>query len=85
MFDVAHYIPVPSFDPDVINVASLRTRLSRLSDDELSALEDDLDFCTFTGVPSARILDVLDLVTTLDEGWQRQRSKRINPSVPAPY
>ena len=35
--------------------------LARLSDAELEALEDDLDFYTFTGLPSARINSILSL------------------------
>lgn len=85
MFDAAYYFPFQASDPSLLDQETLEARLSRLSDDELAALEDDLDFCSFTGVPSARILDVLDLVTTLDDGWQEQRSKRISPSVPAPF
>jgi len=38
---------------------ALARALRSLSDADLAALEDDLDFCGFTGVPSARIVEVL--------------------------
>ena len=85
MFDLAYYFPFQASDPELIDHETLETRLGRLSDAELSALEDDLDFCSFTGVPSVRILDVLDLVTTLDTDWQRLRVSRTSPSVPAAF
>ena len=85
MFDLAYYTPFQASDPDTIDQETLEARLGRLSDAELSALEDDLDFCRFTGVPSARILDVLDLVTTLDNEWQKLRVNRVTPSVPAAF
>ncbi len=85
MFDLAYDFPFQASDPDLIDQETLEARLGRLSDAELSALEDDLDFCSFTGVPSARILDVLDLVTTLDTDWQKLRVNRVSPAVPAAF
>ena len=55
---------------DLFDQDRLEAVLSALSDEELTALEDDLDFCNFTGVPSQRVLEVLNDFTQLDSGWQ---------------
>jgi hypothetical protein len=70
---------------DYFNEARLQARLSKLSDAELAALEDDLDFCNFTGVPTVRVLDVLKDLTVLDKGWKRMLEKRDQTLLPLPY
>ena len=76
MFEVTR----EEFDP-----SRLQAALSRLSDEELAALEDDLDFCNFTGVPSIRVLDLLKEFVDLDSGWSRILEKRPGLKVPAAY
>lgn len=70
---------------DFFDEARLQARLSKLSDAELALLEDDLDFCNFTGVPTVRVLDVLKDLTVLDRGWKRMLEKRDEPLLPSPY
>ncbi len=70
---------------DLFDEDRLQAKLSRMSDDDLAALEDDLDFCNFTGVPSARLLDVLKDLTVLDKGWQRLLDRNASPEVPTAY
>jgi hypothetical protein len=69
-----------------LDQAVLRNALSELSDEDLESLEDDLDFCNFAGVPSGRVLEILEKVVELDEGWRRllQKSPR-RLSVPQAY
>lgn len=69
-----------------IDPVVLQSALSRLSDDELIQLEDDLDFCNFAGVPSKRVLEVLEEVVELDDGWKRLLSNKPRlVSVPKAY
>lgn len=70
---------------DYFDEARLQARLSKLSDAELAALEDDLDFCNFTGVPTVRVLDVLKDLTVLDREWRRMLEKQDKPPLPSPY
>ena len=70
---------------DLFDEDRLQARLARMSDEDLAALEDDLDFCNFTGVPSARVLDVLKDLTELDTGWKRLLDRRASPVVPTAY
>ncbi len=56
--------------------------VSQLSDAELAALEDDLDFCRFAGVPSHRILAVMDRLGLLDEDWRRLLEANYAPETP---
>lgn len=70
-----------------IDPIMLQSALSHLSDEELTQLEDDLDFCNFAGVPSKRLLEVLEKVVELDDGW-KQLLKKNNVrlvSVPKAY
>ena len=69
----------------MIDQVALEAQLSRLSDEELSALEDELDFCGFTGVPSARILRILRNVAELDSDWKEQLDKGVTPKVPEAF
>ncbi len=70
---------------DLFDQKRLSAVLENLSDEELDALEDDLDFCNFTGVPSPRVLEVLKDLTELDAGWERMLRKKSQPIVPQPY
>lgn len=69
----------------MLNETALAAKLYNLSDEELRALEDDLDFCGFTGMPSPRILRVLDEMGELDSHWQRLLSKDLTPQLPQPF
>lgn len=73
------------FKTELFDVERLQARLSKLSDDELAALEDDLDFCNFTGVPTLRVLEVLKGLTDLDSGWKKMLDRKASPSVPIAY
>ena len=84
MFAVNYRFDVPDAQ-DQIDPAILETTLSRLSDKELSMLEDDLDFCNFAGVPSPRVLEVLAKVVDLDEGWKALMGRNTRLSVPEAY
>ncbi len=86
MFDEkTFFFPFENTDPNLIDQASLISRLAKLSDAELTALEDDLDFCSFTGVPTPRVLDLLKEEIELDPGWRQLAARRVTPSVPTPY
>ena len=43
---------------------SMKSIFSALSEDELDAFEDDLNFCRFTGLPSARIEAMIRIVAS---------------------
>ncbi len=70
---------------DLFDETRLFAALARMSDDDLAALEDDLDFCNFTGVPTTRVLEVLKDLTVLDRGWKKMLDNRATPPVPTPY
>ncbi len=59
--------------------------MAGLSDAELSALEDELDFCGFTGVPTPRILDILKDLGALDRAWADLLHKGVDPDVPEAF
>lgn len=84
MFDCAYHFPFDE-NPGLIDREVLESKLARMSDAELAALEDDLDFCSFAGVPSARVLDVLGDLVELDSEWQKLRANRQNLEVPAAF
>lgn len=69
----------------MIDQEILERRLSSLSDAELCKLEDELDFCGFTGVPSSRILNILQDVAELDSDWKELLAKGVTPRVPEPF
>lgn len=73
------------FKSDLFDEERLQARLSKLSDAELAALEDDLDFCNFTGVPTVRVLEVLKDLTELDAGWTRMLERKRSPYVPTAF
>lgn len=58
-------------EPLVIEPEALAGEIARLSDDELSELEEDLEFCRGTGVPSLKILEIIERVASLDRDWRR--------------
>jgi hypothetical protein len=68
-----------------IDQTQLHAALSALSDADLAALEDDLNFCSFTGVPTRRVLEVLNELIELDPDWARLLAKRRRLNVPAAY
>ena len=82
MFDFAPDRRVDDVPPQIIDADSLACLLAMLDDDELAALEDDLDFCSFAGVPSARILKILSEITDLDAGWRRLLRAEATPVLP---
>lgn len=73
------------FKSTLFDEERLQARLSKLSDEDLAALEDDLDFCNFTGVPTLRVLEVLKDLTELDPGWKKMLERKRTPTVPGPY
>ena len=74
-----------NFQSVQVDETRLRAILAKLSDEELAALEDDLDFCNFTGVPSVRVLRVLKDLTVLDRGWKRMLDREATPVVPGAF
>lgn len=70
---------------EMFDEARLYDALAQMSDDDLAALEDDLDFCNFTGVPTTRVLDVLKELTALDKGWEKMWRTRSDLIVPSAY
>ncbi|MDD9920872.1 MAG: hypothetical protein OXQ92_01120 [Boseongicola sp.] len=50
-----------------LDLQALQQLLATLSDKELAALEDDLDFANFTGIASDKIFDVVKSVGTAGE------------------
>ena len=85
MFDFVSEHAVQTVPSDIVDAESLSQVISSLADDELAALEDELDFCSFAGLPSTRILRVLSTVTDLDAGWDRQLRVEADPVVPQAY
>ena len=72
MFDLANDRPFDGKTETIVDAENMACALTRLSNDELDALQDDLDFCRFAGVPSPRILSILDRLTQLDADWKAQ-------------
>ena len=72
MFDIANDRQFDDLTDTIVDAETMAHALENLSNDELDALQDDLDFCRFAGVPSARILRILDRLTNLDADWQAQ-------------
>ena len=58
-------------EPPVLDPVVLAGEIARLSDEELSELEEDLEFCRGTGVPSLRILEIVNRMARLDRDWRR--------------
>ena len=70
---------------DLFDENRLQAALSKMSDAELAALEDDLDFCNFTGVPTVRVLELLKDLTVLDNGWKKMLERKRSPALPTAY
>ena len=64
-------------DQEVFN--AMKALFASLSEDELDALEDDLNFCRFTGLPSERLLETMKRVDQLPADI----SARLNATVAA--
>lgn len=71
MFDIENDCHVDG-DKTVMDQSRLSRALSGLSDAELDQLEDELNFANFAGLPSARILAMLDQMIDLDSAWKAQ-------------
>lgn len=69
----------------MLDEKALAATLYALSDEELHALEDDLDFCGFTGMPSPLILRVLQEVGELDVQWEQILTKDVTAQVPQAF
>lgn len=54
-----------------IDFDTLRQLTDAMDQHELEQLQDELDFCRFTGAPSPRVLRVLSMITELDAGWKK--------------
>ena len=50
-------------DQEIFN--RMKCYFASLNDDELEAIEDDLNFCRFTGMPSDRLRRLMDRIETL--------------------
>lgn len=61
---------------------SLEDMIAQLNDAELAVLEDELDFFAFTGVPSKRMLEIMDQAGVLDDGWRLLLGAQEAPVVP---
>ena len=81
MFDVLPNRPVDGPCSEVVDTERLKEMLVHLSDAELEALEDELDFCAFAGLPSTRILSVLVQVTELDDAWAAQLDRGLQQAA----
>lgn len=75
MFDIADFSAGIGQAAEV-DPRRLAAILSRLSPTELDDLEDDLDFCVFSGVPSVRILAIMDMLGVLDRDWRELLNRR---------
>lgn len=58
-------------EPPVLDPSVLAGEIARLSDEELSELEEDLEFCRGTGVPSLKMLEIINRMASLDRDWRR--------------
>ena len=85
MFDFAPSFEFCDSDSQDIDSDTLASALATLSDGELDALQDELDFCSFAGVPSPRILSLLDGLVELDSVWQKMQKRWKVPELPAAY
>lgn len=56
--------------------------IATLSDSDLAALEDELDFFAFTGVPSQRMLRIMDRAGQLDDAWRGHTDQDYRAVVP---
>lgn len=63
---------IDAAEEPVLSEKALRACLDRLDDEELSALEYDLEVCRVAEAPSLRVLEILDSLMDLDRGWANQ-------------
>lgn len=73
-----------SSDMNVAFPPAMTDLISGLSESGLAALEDELDFYAFTGVPSQRMLGILDRADLLDEAWRMllaQDQRAVVPTI----
>lgn len=63
--------------------SKIKAIVSTLSDADLAALEDDLDFFGFAHVPSARMLAILDRLDVLDPEWRSMLDSQVKLALPA--
>ncbi|MCV6592979.1 MAG: hypothetical protein OIF48_08520 [Silicimonas sp.] len=60
----------------IVDQTLLNNALAALSDEDLNQLEDELNFARFAGLPSARILSLLDELMELDSAWKAQLKRQ---------
>ena len=72
------YPKAPSLD-DSFGIADL---IATLPDSELAALEDELDFFAFTGVPSQRMLRIIEKAGQMDDAWRSYMDRDYRTVVP---
>ena len=78
MFDIANDRHVDGAPSEAVVDNDLLSRaLTGLTDDELEQLEDELNFARFAGLPSQRILSMLDEMMELDSAWKAQLDRQL--------
>lgn len=65
----------------VVDQSMLAHALKGLSDTELDQLEDELNFASFAGLPSPRILALLDQMIELDSDWKAQLARQMRDAA----
>lgn len=66
------------FDQDrLIDQSELSNALNSMTDAELEQLEDELNFAIFAGLPSPRILALLNDMIDLDSAWKAQLDRQV--------
>lgn len=80
MFDFPCESGVTPIDGSLVRLNEI---VSTLSDADLAALEDDLDFYCFAHMPSVRMLRILDLIGTLDGAWRQMLLSQADLELPA--
>ncbi len=65
----------------VMDQTILSHTLKGLSDVELDQLEDELNFASFAGLPSPRILALLDQMIELDGAWKAQLARQMSEAA----
>lgn len=82
MIDAKQTVPARDFPFTMNDVPrGLMDNIGRLNDSDLAALEDELDFCVFTGIPSPRMLEIMDAAGVLDREWRGLLSCQIASPV----
>ena len=78
--DYGNVLEFPAKDTSQGKVSEI---LSSLDDAQLAALEDELDFCVFAGLPSQQILSIMDQLGELDESWRNMLDSNFTADIPA--